>query len=119
TQLLARRPYILTKPHMIRKSFFHPCRFFLTAMAFAVLSGSLIGQSENTARPRARDIGLKIGILPIGAMNAITDVPGVSVGQVTILKGDNIRTGVTAIVPHGGNLFQEKVPGAIFVGNGF
>jgi len=104
---------------MIRKSFFHPCRFFVTAMVYAVLSGSLFAQPENTARPRARDIGLKIGILPIGAMNAITDVPGVSVGQVTIVKGDNIRTGVTAIVPHGGNPFQEKVPGAIFVGNGF
>ena len=54
-----------------------------------------------------------------GAANSITDVDGVKVGHTTIVKGDNIRTGVTAIVPHGGNLFQEKVPGAVFVGNGF
>jgi len=71
------------------------------------------------ARPRARDIGLKIGILPTGALNALTDVDGVLVGHTTIIRGDNIRTGVTAILPHNGNLFQEKVPGAVFVGNGF
>ena len=70
-------------------------------------------------RPRASDLGLKIGILPAGANNAITDVAGVTVGQTTIVKGENIRTGVTAILPHGGNLFREKVPGAVFVGNGF
>ena len=74
---------------------------------------------EDSSRPRARDIGLKIGVLPVGPLNAITDVPGVAVGHATIIKVDNIRTGVTAILPHGGNLFQEKVPGAIFVGNGF
>jgi D-aminopeptidase len=62
---------------------------------------------------------LKIGILPVGKLNAITDVDGVRVGQATIIRGDNIRTGVTAILPHAGNLFQEKVPGAVFVGNGF
>ena len=70
-------------------------------------------------RPRVRDIGIKIGILPTGASNAITDVTGVAVGQTTIIRGDNVRTGVTAVVPHGGNLFREKVPGAVFVGNGF
>src|ERR1044071_2700373 len=70
-------------------------------------------------RPRARDIGLKVGILPTGALNAITDVAGVTVGQTTIIRGDNVRTGVTAILPHSGNLFQQKVPGAIVVGNGF
>jgi D-aminopeptidase len=70
-------------------------------------------------RPRVRDAGVKIGILPTGALNSITDVAGVSVGQTTIIKGENVRTGVTAIVPHPGNLFQEKVPGAVFVGNGF
>jgi len=74
---------------------------------------------DDSPRPRARDIGLKIGVLPVGSLNAITDVSGVTVGHTTIVKGDNIRTGVTAIVPHGGNLFQEKVPGAVFVGNGF
>ncbi|HEU4767184.1 MAG TPA: P1 family peptidase [Pyrinomonadaceae bacterium] len=70
-------------------------------------------------RPRTRDVGLKVGVLPTGSLNAITDVPGVLVGHTTIVRGDNIRTGVTAILPHSGNLFREKVPGAVFVGNGF
>lgn len=71
------------------------------------------------SRPRARDLGIVVGILPPGKNNAITDVEGVRVGHATLVKGDNIRTGVTAILPHGGNLFQEKVPAAIHVGNGF
>src|SRR5687767_5003960 len=70
-------------------------------------------------RPRARDAGVKVGVLPTGALNAITDVQGVLVGHTTLIRGDNIRTGVTAILPHNGNLFREKVPGAVFVGNGF
>jgi D-aminopeptidase len=70
-------------------------------------------------RPRARDVGLRPGELPPGPLNAITDVAGVRVGQVTLRRGDNIRTGVTAILPHGRNLFREKVAGAVFVGNGF
>ena len=70
-------------------------------------------------RPRAREIGLKIGILPVGELNQITDVLGVRVGHTTVIRGANVRTGVTAILPHGGNIFQEKVPGAVFVGNGF
>jgi len=70
-------------------------------------------------RPRARDIGLKIGILPTGQLNAITDVAGVTVGHTTLNRGENIRTGVTAILPHNGNLFKEKVPAAVFTGNGF
>ena len=77
----------------------------------------LSGQSQN--RPRARDLGVKVGILPPGPLNAITDVNGVLVGHTTVIRGDNVRTGVTAILPHGGNLFREKVPGAVFVGNGF
>ncbi len=68
---------------------------------------------------RARDLGIHIGVLPTGQWNAITDVPGVKVGQTTLVKGENIRTGVTAILPHGGNLFQQKVPAAVFIGNGF
>jgi D-aminopeptidase len=76
-------------------------------------------QQPSVPRPRARDLGLKIGILPTGPLNSITDVEGIAVGQTTILKGTNIRTGVTAILPHGGNLFKEKVPAAIYVGNGF
>ena len=63
--------------------------------------------------------GISIGILPQGKLNTITDVPGVKIGQVTLIKSDSIRTGVTAILPHGGNLFQQKVPAAIFVANGF
>ena len=70
-------------------------------------------------RPRAREIGLVVGILPPGPLNPITDVAGVKVGQTTLIRGENVRTGVTAILPHGGNLFQEKVAGAVFVGNGF
>jgi D-aminopeptidase len=77
----------------------------------------LSAQSQN--RPRARDLGVKVGILPPGSLNAITDVSGVLVGHTTIIRGDNVRTGITAILPHGGNLFREKVPGAVFVGNGF
>jgi len=74
---------------------------------------------DTMTRPRARDIGLKVGILPVGSLNAITDVAGVRVGHATRIEGDNVRTGVTAILPHDGNLFREKVPGAVFVGNAF
>lgn len=68
---------------------------------------------------RTRDYGIKLGVLPTGQNNAITDVPGVRVGHVTIKQGANIRTGVTAILPHTGNLFQQKSPAAIYIGNGF
>ncbi|HEV8210610.1 MAG TPA: P1 family peptidase [Vicinamibacterales bacterium] len=70
-------------------------------------------------RPRARDLGIVVGIYPSGARNAITDVDGVRVGHTTIIEADRVRTGVTAIVPHGGNVFQDKVAGAVFVGNAF
>jgi D-aminopeptidase len=70
------------------------------------------------ARPRCSDLGLKVGILPSGPLNAITDVAGVEVGHMTIIRGDDVRTGVTAILPHPGNLFREKVPGAV-LGNAF
>ncbi len=76
-------------------------------------------QLNGPARPRARDIGLRVGVLPAGRLDAITDVEGVRVGHATLIKGDNVRTGVTAILPHAGNLFREKVPAAVFVGNGF
>jgi D-aminopeptidase len=91
--------------------------FLLIALAFGA---SLFSQTmSNAPRPRARDLGLRIGILPPGVLNAITDVTGVTVGHTTIVRDDSVRTGVTAIIPHGGNLFQGKVPGAVFVGNGF
>ena len=77
----------------------------------------LVAHSQN--RPRAREAGIKVGVLSPGPLNAITDVGGVLVGHTTLIRGDNVRTGVTAILPHGGNLFREKVPGAVFVGNGF
>src|SRR5689334_17507096 len=70
-------------------------------------------------RPRARELGVAPGILAPGPLNAITDVPGVLVGQVTVIEADSVRTGITAILPHAGNLFLERVPAAIVVGNGF
>lgn len=75
--------------------------------------------SDEPRRPRARDIGLVVGVLPAGRLDAITDVEGVRVGHATLVKGEDVRTGVTAILPHAGNHFREKVPAAIFVGNGF
>jgi D-aminopeptidase len=68
---------------------------------------------------RARDLGIVPGMLPPGPANAITDVEGVRVGQTTIIEGDSVRTGVTAILPHSGNLFFDRVPAALHVGNGF
>jgi D-aminopeptidase len=75
--------------------------------------------SAQDARPRAREIGLAPGVFQPGPLNAITDVAGVSVGHATLNQGDNVRTGVTVVVPHQGNVFQDKVPGAVFVGNAF
>lgn len=86
--------------------------FLLLPLLLAIAPGA-------SERPRIRDCGVEVGILPAGAHNAITDVAGVRVGQVTLIRGDDVRTGVTAIVPHEGNLFREKVAGAVFVGNGF
>ena len=94
------------------------CNFRVFGLIFCLISAGL-AQTASERRPRARDLGINIGILPAGANNSITDVAGVTVGQTTIVKGENIRTGVTAILPHNGNLFREKVPGAVFVGNGF
>ncbi len=89
--------------------------------AFAIFLIVLAAAHGETpaARPRAPDLGIRVGVLPRGPLDAITDVAGVAVGQTTIVRGDNIRTGVTAIVPHPGNLYREKVPGAISVGNGY
>lgn len=84
-------------------------------MLFSIVPCLLVAQ--NSLRPR--EMGLKIGVLPAGALNAITDVPGVKVGHKTLVSGAEVRTGVTAILPHIGNLFQSKVPAAVFVGNGF
>lgn len=78
-----------------------------------------IAQCQTAARPRARDVGVIIGVFQPGPFNAITDVAGVRVGQTTVNSGDTIHTGITAILPHGGNIFQERVPAALFVLNGF
>src|SRR5512143_4070147 len=75
--------------------------------------------AQQAPRPRARDAGVVVGVLQPGPLNGITDVAGVRVGQVTVTAGDSVNTGVTAILPHGGNPFREKVPAAISVGNGF
>jgi D-aminopeptidase len=86
------------------------------ATGLIFLSMTVLGAQP---RPRARDLGIAPGAMTPGPLNAITDVAGVRVGHVTLVQGDTIRTGVTAIVPHGGNLFREKVAGAVFVGNAF
>ena len=77
------------------------------------------GVASSDERARARDLGVAPGILAPGPLNAITDVEGVLVGHVTLIKGDDIRTGATAVLPHGNNLYQDKVPAAIVVGNGY
>lgn len=86
----------------------------LTLILMATLATTAQGQ-----RARARDLGVKPGVFPTGRNNAITDVAGVRVGHATLVQGDSIRTGVTAILPHEGNLFLERVPAALHVGNGF
>lgn len=90
-------------------------RRLLIAIVFVALTTSIIAQEHKTLR----EWGFPTGIFETGKYNAITDVPGVTVGHVTCIEGDSIRTGVTAIVPHQGNIFSHKVPAAIYVGNGF
>ena len=90
------------------------------AATIVLLTLAAAAQSTSPSpRPRASDLGLKVGIVPAGPFDAITDVAGVAVGHTTIIGGDDLHTGVTAILPHPGNLYREKVPGAVFVGNGF
>ncbi|RMH18494.1 MAG: S58 family peptidase [Gemmatimonadetes bacterium] len=78
-----------------------------------------MAQNDAAERPRARDLGIEVGIFGPGPLNAITDVEGVRVGQVTVTDGERVNTGVTAILPHGGDLYHDRVPAAIHVGNGF
>ncbi len=91
----------------------------VAAFGAAVSAISAVAFLSAQARPRARDLGIAPGVLPPGPSDAITDVDGVRVGHSTIVEGDSVRTGVTAIVPHGGNVFQDKVAGSVFVGNAF
>lgn len=90
----------------------------MSVLILAMLGASEPGRAA-ASRPRAPEIGLKIGVLDSGPLDAITDVAGVEVGHTTIVRGDDIRTGVTAILPHAGNLYRERVPAAVFVGNGY
>ena len=88
----------------------------LLAMIVSSVSAPIPAAAQ---RARARDLGVKPGVFSPGKLNAITDVAGVRVGQTTVVQGDGVRTGVTAILPHGGNLFTDRVPAALHVGNGF
>lgn len=93
--------------------------YIVSIFGLTVLLSASIAIPEHHKRPRARDIGIEVGVLKPGKWNAITDVLGVKVGHTTVIKGDSVRTGITAVLPHDGNLFQNKVPAAVFVGNGF
>jgi D-aminopeptidase len=88
-------------------------------IALLVISISAAGGSLAWGQARARDLGVRPGIFRTGPLNAVTDVAGVRVGHATIIEGDSVRTGVTAIFPHAGNPFLERAPAAIVVGNGF
>lgn len=78
-----------------------------------------LASAQVEPRPRARDVGLVVGVFPVGELNAITDVEGVRVGHTTLIEGDDIRTGVTAIIPAGGNLYTNPIPAWIHTGNGY
>src|SRR5207302_194931 len=88
-------------------------------LCFAIGAMSAVSSRIDAQRARARDLGVKPGVFAPGALNAITDVAGVRVGQTTVIEGDSVRTGITAILPHGGNLSNDRVPAALHVGNGF
>jgi D-aminopeptidase len=92
-------------------------KMLLPTLLLTLCANHAFGQ--NTVRPRAREAGVVVGSLPTGAANSITDVAGVLVGQATVMEGDNVRTGVTAILQHGGNVFLERVPAAIHIANAY
>jgi D-aminopeptidase len=95
-------------------------RLYLAAwLAAGTVAAAGVAQQQPAARPRARDLGISVGVFQPGPLDAITDVRGVRVGHTTLVAGDDVRTGVTAILPHDGNVFQDKVAGAVFVGNAF
>ncbi len=93
--------------------------FILSFLCLFFLAFHLLFASSVQERPRIREFGITIGVLPPGPLNAITDVSGVRVGHLTLIEGDSIRTGVTAILPHEGNIYQEKVPAGVAIGNAF
>jgi D-aminopeptidase len=88
-------------------------------LVLLTISAVGVAMTINNQRPRLREFGIETGIFKPGPLNAITDVAGVKVGQITLIEGDNVRTGVTAILPHEDNIYQQKVPGAIYVANGY
>ncbi|MPZ18340.1 MAG: S58 family peptidase [Luteitalea sp.] len=92
---------------------------YARVLLMLVLLGATFVVEAQEPRPRARDLGIRPGVFETGRLNTITDVEGVRVGHATLIRGERVRTGVTAILPHGGNLFQDKVAGAVFVGNAF
>lgn len=102
-------------PRLLRRPIGLALLFF--GATLAVVPASVV--SQETDRPRARDLGIEVGIFPTGTHNAITDVAGVRVGHTTIIEAPNVRTGVTAIFPHSGNAYASRVPAAIHVGNGY
>jgi D-aminopeptidase len=104
--------FIIVKPYILIPICMKP---ILSLLACIIFTLPVTSQTKKTAREQ----GIIIGVMKPGKWNAITDVPGVLVGHTTIIKGDSVRTGVTAIIPYGGNIFQQKVPAAIYVGNGF
>src|ERR671926_495605 len=87
--------------------------------AAAILAAMSALSASGAQRPRARELGIRPGVFSPGTNNAITDVDGVRVGHATVVRGDSVRTGVTAILPHEGNAFLDRVPAALHVGNGF
>lgn len=94
-------------------------RVAVAALALAISGGARAGNVPARQRPRARDVGIVVGIFAPGPLNAITDVDGVRVGQTSLIEGRDVRTGVTAVLPHPGDLYHERVPGAIVTANGF
>lgn len=106
----ARRPFALTAVFRMAAP---------TAMVTALLVSAAPVEGQDGTRPRARDVGITVGVFQPGEHNAITDVRGVRVGHTTVVEGPNVRTGVTAILPHGGNPYFSRVPAAIHVGNGY
>lgn len=109
-------------PHALCATLSRPAAL-LAALTLAVGMASMLSPpaapAQEASRPRARDLGVEVGIFTPGTHNAITDVDGILVGHATVISGDDIRTGVTAVRPHGGNLYFDRVPAAIYVGNGF
>jgi D-aminopeptidase len=111
-QIAVREKLPLKRDTMTKKMLGHVVLMTCVCLSFAAIVTA-------QTRPRARELGIVPGIFSPGRLNAITDVEGVQVGHTTVIEGDDVRTGVTVVLPHGGNLFQEKVAGAVFVGNAF